>query len=282
MKDFDSLWDYGDPAATARVFTGLLEREPEAPAAWRAELLTQLARTCSLQKRFEEAEEWLQQASAVSDLPRPRIRVLLERGRTLNSSGLRAEARPVFREAFETAVEAGEEGLAVDAAHMLGLAEEPEEAFAWNQRALEMARTSAAPAARRWRGSLLNNLGWTFHDRGDFAQALALFEEAVEARREQGQPKEERVARWCMARALRSLGRLEEALARQQELAGEPEDGFVSEEIGECLLALGRPSEAQPWFRQAFAKLSQDPWLEADRLERLRRLGDEGGEVGQA
>jgi hypothetical protein len=52
-------------------------------------------------------------------------------------------------------------------------------------------------------------------------------------------------------------------------------DGFVFEELGECLLALGRADEARPYFAQAYAELSQDEWLadnEPARLERLKAL----------
>jgi tetratricopeptide (TPR) repeat protein len=83
---------------------------------------------------------------------------------------------------------------------------------------------------------------------------------------------------------LRALGRIEEALAMQQALFAEyqqslEEDGYVSEELGECLLALGRPAEARPHFQYAYALLSQDLWLpesEPDRLARLQQLGSDG------
>jgi Flp pilus assembly protein TadD len=54
------------------------------------------------------------------------------------------------------------------------------------------------------------------------------------------------------------------------------EDGYVSEELGELLLALGRGDEARPHFRRAADLLSQDAWLaerEPERLARLRQLG---------
>jgi hypothetical protein len=83
-----------------------------------------------------------------------------------------------------------------------------------------------------------------------------------------------------VARALRSLNRIEEALARQLELEREFEsvhetDGYVFEEIGECLLLLKRKEEARPYFAKAHEILSQDAWLaegEADRLIRLKEL----------
>lgn len=56
-------------------------------------------------------------------------------------------------------------------------------------------------------------------------------------------------ATWCVARTLRSLNRVEESLSRQMELKEEFEsagesDGYVFEEIGECLLVMKRANEA--------------------------------------
>ena len=49
------------------------------------------------------------------------------------------------------------------------------------------------------------------------------------------------------------------------------------EELGECLLALGRADDARPFFARAAERLGADAWLaahEPDRLDRLRRLGE--------
>ena len=81
---------------------------------------------------------------------------------------------------------------------------------------------------------------------------------------------------------LRSLKRLQEALSRQMALEEEFEsagerDGYVFEEIGECLLSLERSGEAQPYFLKAYEVLAQDPWLpeqEPERLARMKKLGE--------
>jgi hypothetical protein len=49
-------------------------------------------------------------------------------------------------------------------------------------------------------------------------------------------------------------------------------DGYVEEEIGECLLALGRLEEGRPHFAQAYRLLSRDPWLTEKEPERISRL----------
>ncbi len=73
------------------------------------------------------------------------------------------------------------------------------------------------------------------------------------------------------------MGQVEAALAILRQLeAAEEEDGFVYEELGECLHALGKPGEARPYFRRAYGLLSQIEWVagDAERLERLRSLGE--------
>ncbi len=209
------------------------------------------------------------------------IRYLLERGRVYNSSRQPERAKPYFAEAWELASTAGEDILAIDAAHMLAIIAPPEASLEWNERALELAERSSAPRALHWRGTLYNNIGWTYHGAGEYDQALATFQKATASRRAEGDPALIRIAVWAEARTLRSLGRVEEALALQQELLREfdalgEQDGYVYEEIAECLAALGRDDEARPYFAHAYETLSRDPWLaesEPARLERLRDLG---------
>ena len=110
---------------------------------------------------------------------------------------------------------------------------------------MELARSSPDPAARRWVASIANNIGWTRHDAGAYDEALELFTLALVERERQDDPGRTRIARWSVARCLRSLGRVEEALAEQRSLAAELEalgetDQYVTEEIAECLRALGR------------------------------------------
>ena len=75
---------------------------------------------------------------------------------------------------------------------------------------------------------------------------------------------------------------MEEALTKQMalkhawEAEGIEKDGFVFEEIGECLLLLQRGEEARRYFSKAYEILSQDSWLteqEPERLARLKALG---------
>ena len=284
MPPVDELWDYDDPAASeARFRTAIEAAEGAGDPMAAIEARTQLARALGLQGQFEAGDEILDRVDF--DHPsedRIRVRARLERGRLRRSSGDVAGSMTPFADAWELARKLDEDGLAVDAAHMLALVDAPPGEATWHERALELADTSPEPAARKWRGSLWNNIGWARFDAGELDAALEAFETALAARREQGQPKETRIAEWCVARCVRALGRPADALAIQQRLvaeaaaAGEPETGFREEEIGECLLELDRAEEARPYLARAAELLGADAWLaehEPDRIARLRRLG---------
>jgi sodium-dependent dicarboxylate transporter 2/3/5 len=284
LSEFDRHWDYDDPAGTEERFRALLPRvEGSDDPSLRLQLLTQIARTQSLQRKFDEAHRILDgvEAELPTAPPVVRVRHHLERGRTFNSAGKKEEARAAFVDAWDAARAAGEDGFAVDAAHMMGIVESGAESVEWTEKALELAASSSDERARRWRGSLYNNLGWTYHEDGRYEKALEYFEEARRCREEDGNEELIRIARWCVARGLRSLHRIDEALAIQKELRAEheasgSEDGYVCEELGELHWIRGEEDVARPWFARAWEILSRDAWLveaEPERLARLRRLG---------
>ncbi|MCA9116132.1 MAG: tetratricopeptide repeat protein, partial [Planctomycetaceae bacterium] len=232
--DFDRLWNFADPAATEQKFREFLPRVAAESRSRELELLTQIARTLGLQRKFDAAHQLLNEveAEALTASPLVQQRYLLERGRVFNSSGQPEQSRPLFLAAWELSRQGGDDYFAVDAAHMLGIIEPPSEQLAWNLKALAIAEAASAPGARRWLGSLYNNIGWTYHALGQNETALAIFEKAVAWREAAGQAEELRIARWCVARILRALDRVEEALALQRQLADElaatqASDGYV-------------------------------------------------------
>ncbi len=286
-RDFDAQWNFAQPDSTEAIFrTHLPAARASGDVDYLAQLLTQIARTQGLQRKFDEAHATLDEVEPMlgDSLAVARVRYLLERGRTYNSSKHPDQARPLFLEAWERGRALGADSYAVDAAHMMAIVEPPDSALAWNRRAMALAEASSSPRARKWLGSLYNNVGWTYHDQGDYQAALEMFEKALAFRRAENQPAETRIAKWCVARAERSLGQVETALSMQEELKAEidaigEEDGFVYEELGECLLALGRKDEAAPHFARAYEILSKDPWLaesEPARIARLKELGAGG------
>lgn len=280
--EIDSFWEYTDPALSEERFRAALV---SAQGDERLELLTQIARTYSLRKRFDEAHEVLNEvARLLADAgSRPRIRLLLERGRAFNSAGEKEKAHALFVEAWEQASVASQEGLAVDAAHMVAITQSgTPDAIGWNQRGLAVARASKDPKARSLIPAMLNNAAWDLHDLGHFDEALPLFEEAQAEWIARGKPEQIRIAKWAVARCLRSLGRNQDALAIQrmleaEHLAAGSVDGYVFEEIAENLAALGIPDEAKPYFGKAADELSKDDWFVKNEAARLAHLRSRAG-----
>jgi tetratricopeptide (TPR) repeat protein len=284
LPDFDALWDYSQPDETESRFREILLQIPEDEPAF-LELLTQIARAQGLQGKFEKAGQTLDQVERrLGKVPsRAYVRYLLERGRVFASSGDAESARPRFEEALKTAQKLSEDFYAVDAVHMLAIIAPVEEGLALNLQAIQMAESSEQEKARDWLGSLYNNTGWSYHNLGNYAAALEIFEKAEAWQRSKGRVYETRIAQWCVARTLRSLGLVEEALSKQMALKhaweadGLERDGFVFEEIGECLLLLGRAEEARRYFAKAYEILKNDSALVEGEPERLARLKSLGG-----
>ena len=222
-----SLWDFDAPAGSRARFETVA-----------AVVRTQIARSHGLAAEFEQAHRVLDETADIEG--EPRIRVLLERGRVLRSAGDAEPAVPLFRQAYDLALEHGFAGLAADAAHMLALAL-PDEHEQWALRGMAAAEGSDDPLALGMTGALLNNLGWTLADAERWEEAYPLFDRAVAARAKvvdllgsDSSVKSLHVARWTRARAARALGRREEALAELRELAASPigaADSYVAEEI---------------------------------------------------
>ena len=284
INEFDKLWDYNKPGETEKKFRKLIpEAEKLKDKSKYLELLTQIARTEGLQRRFEDAHKTLDKAMKMI-LPEhitPRIRYMLERGRVYNSSKETEKAAEIFNAAFQQAVKYQEDFYAIDAAHMMGIAEKEEESLKWNEIAIGMAEESKDKRANGWLGSLYNNTAWTYHDMKQYEKALELFEKNVKWHSERNSnQKMISIARWSVARTLRSMGKINEALEIQMELEREMNEkqiengGYNYEEIGECLLLLNKKEEAKPYFKKAHELLSQDIWLQANEKERLARLED--------
>lgn len=270
-EQIDALWDFNNPAASQVKFEDALLASPDSAD----EIRTQICRSLGLQRKFEEG--WAELAKISSERsPIVDVRIQLESGRLKNSSGDKAAARPYFEKALKLAEEGRFDFYAVDAAHMLGIVTTGEESLEWNEKAIQMANASQDQRTQNWNGSLLNNLAWTYHDMGEFEKALIKFQAALDFRDKQGDAERTRVAKWSVARCLRSLNRYEEALQIQRELENGPNDGYVWEELAELLLATNKPTKSKPYFAKAHEELSKDDWFRENEAKRLARLKDLG------
>ena len=256
--DLDTLWDFAQPEASEARFRTALESASGDDA---LVLRTQLARTHGLRRDFVAARRLLEElepelSGAGHEV---RARHALELGRTHASAKhppeaqtdeSRVLARAAFLRALEVAREGRLDGIAVDALHMLAFVDTaPPDQLRWGQEALAVVEASEQPGAKRWEGSLRNNIGVALHQLGRFDEALPHFERAVVIREGGSDPGATRVAHWMVAWTLRALGRHEDALAIQLRLerecdeAGEP-DPYVFEELEHLHRALGDEAQA--------------------------------------
>jgi len=271
----ESRWDFGDPRHAEQRLRRALADDGAADA---LVLRTQLARALGLQRRFAEAHAELDRVAAGLAHASAEARTFyhLERGRVLNTSGDPRASTAHFADALAIARDAGIEDLAADAAHMLAIVEPPERQIEWAERALEIARRSSDARARRWIAPVENNLGWTLHELGRTDEALGCFQRALTEREANGAPGPLRIARWSVARCLRTLGRIDEALAIQRALEAEhlnagTVDGYVFEELAELLWQKGDQASARGYYARVHGTLGEDRGIAAERRERWRR-----------
>lgn len=191
QQTLDQLWDFENPETSEARFREAISSGGY-DADEKAELETQLGRAIGLQGRFEEADALLDAIDG--DEPTVAVRVLLERGRLLNSSGHAQMAVPLFEQAAELADHLGEEFLAVDALHMLALADSAH-AETWTRSALEYASSAQNDRTKRWVVALHNNLGWSLHEAGRCTEAMVEFQLAEQWAERVGTPAQQQYAR---------------------------------------------------------------------------------------
>lgn len=286
IPDFDKLWDYDNPSETEKKFKELIPevKKTNDHSAY-LQLLTQTARTLGLQMKFDEAHKLLDEVEPLltDELYVAKIRYLLERGRTFRSSKKVEKSRDLFLKAYELAVNHNEDNYAIDAAHMLGIIEPYKEAQDWNELAIKLTEKTKDEKAKKWLGALYNNTAWNYHDNKEYEKALEVFRKNVDFHTERQSKQQLIIAKWSVARALRSLERTDEAVEMQLSLLKEigekglEQDGYIYEELAELHLIKDNKAEAKKYFGLAYDLLSKDIWLSAnenDRLERIKSLGE--------
>ena len=243
--DLTPLWDFSKPELSEQRFRAALETTKGDDALI---LHTQIARTHGLRKDFAKARAVLaaiepQMKTAGNEA---RARYALELGRTYASAthtremltdAAKVNARMAFTEALAVAKSGALDALAIDAIHMFAFIDNaPADQLKWAQEALVVAVASNQPAARRWEGSIRNNLGMALHGLSRFGEALAQFKQALAIREQGDDLGRTRVAHWMVAWTLRAMNRVDESLEIQLRLekewaaANEP-DPYVFEEL---------------------------------------------------
>jgi len=279
--DFDLLWNYSDPASTDLEFQKIYDEfQNTASASYLTQLLSQQARTKGLQSKFQEGFTLIEKAESIlpADDHLSKVRILLEKGRLFNSSGNRDNAMTLFLEAKDLAVAGGFDLFAIDAVHMLGIADIPENQIKWNLLAITMIEDTESKKAKNWLGPLLNNTGWSYFDLAEYEEAMELFVKSLQWREEIGDENGTRIAKWTIARTKRALKLYDEALEIQLALEKEiidkglEKDGYVYEELAELYLIIENTEKSKEYFGHAYMLLSEDQWLQKNEPERLARL----------
>ncbi|MBC8385895.1 MAG: tetratricopeptide repeat protein [Candidatus Cloacimonetes bacterium] len=281
LPNFDTLWNYQYPDSTEIKFRALIPETKDAgDRDHYLQLLTQIARSQGLQRKYEDAHKTLDEVDSLLTIETitAKIRYLLERGRTFRSSGFPEKAKPLFLEAWNFGIENKLDLYAIDAAHMMGIVEPPEKQLDWSLKALDLTEKTDDKRAKGWLGPLYNNIGWTYFDLKEYEKALQLFQKGQNWREEIKDDNGTRIAKWTIARTYRALGKLDKALEIQLALKKEYEekqlaqDGYVFEELAELYLLKEQDADAKKYFNLAYEYLSKDPWLAQNEPERLARL----------
>ena len=261
--DLAPLWDFSKPELSEQRFRTALEtaRGDEALI-----LHTQIARTFGLRKDFAKAQAVL---AAIAPQMKTagfeaRARYALELGRTrasathalaLLTGAAKSQARAAFTEALTVAKLGALDALAIDAIHMFAFVDKaPADQLKWTQAALAVSTASSQPAARRWEGSLRNNLGMALHGLSRYDEALAQFKQALVIREQGTNAGQVRVAHWMVAWTLRAMNQLDDALAIQLRLeqegaaANEP-DPYVFEELETLYRVTGNVDRANHYAK---------------------------------
>jgi tetratricopeptide (TPR) repeat protein len=273
--DIAPLWDFARPDISEQRFRNALEKADGDDALI---LRTQIARTYGLRKDFDGARKLLREIEpAVGTAgPEAKIRFHLELGRTFASaahsarlltSDAKAQARQEYDRALELARAAKLDGLAIDAIHMFAFIDTaPADQLKWGEAALQVSLSSQQPDARRWEASIRNNIGYALHQLGRYDEALSQLQMALALREQGTNPEATHVARWMVARTLRSLGRDDEALRIQLALekdadaVGKP-DPYVFEELEALYRKAGNLSKAQHYAQRRACVLGSEQCL---------------------
>lgn len=262
--DIAPLWDFSRPEVSEQRFRDALQKATGDDALI---LQTQIARSHGLRGNFATARQVLGSIEPGIKAAgyEARTRYELELGRTFASATHPPEARTRenherarthYEAALAIAREGKLDGLAIDAIHMLAFVDTaPADQLKWGRAALAVVEASSQPAARRWEGSVRNNIGVALHGLGRYDEALEEFRRALAIRERDGNAQSIRVAHWMVAWTLRSMNRIDEALAIQLRLesenaaAGTP-DRHVFAELEALYRAKGDTARAQEYAKR--------------------------------
>ncbi len=290
FQNLDRLWNPLDVSASKAAFHALLSDAQKFTGSDRSyliELLSLIGRSEGFLGNFAEAHSSLKKAETILDEEQStyrvaaRIRWQIEKGRLHILEKTPSQARGYFSEAWNLAINSGEDYFAVEIAQLMATIEPSKAQQKWIEHALEIAEHSPHQKTKGCLGKLYTSLGWKFYELKQYERSLETFQKAIQCLKAQGTPREVFVAQWSIGKILRALGKTEEALSIQKALLAElgiggNRDGRLYEELAECLQTLNRTTEAQLYFELAYRELSNDEWVTDNQPLKLKRMKDLG------
>ncbi|MGE4131037.1 MAG: hypothetical protein AB7F86_05330 [Bdellovibrionales bacterium] len=281
LPDLEGWWRADDLNGTEGQLREMLASRTESQKSESIAILSYLARVRALRGDPSEARAYLNQAEVLIATakiePAAELRYLLELGRVLTLSRSPQKASSAFHQAWNLAVQTGQDFFAIDAAVMLFTILPLKSQDAWLQQALQLALESKNPKAKLWLERLNYLTGWQDYDQRRYEEALSRFETAI-AQMPLDSAKEDSLPLfWSKGRALRALGRVPEALALQMSILDRMNhlglvNGHVYLEVAECKQLIQDLTQARTFFEMAHTALSTNAWFVDNRSDELKRM----------
>ena len=219
--NIEELWNYSNPEdSEARFRTAM----PNASNDDKLILITQIARTFTLRRNFEQALSILASIKSIisNASPEAQVRYFLELGRSYASPTHSEKDRTLendnisrahYLQAFQIAKSACLDSLAIDALHMMPVVDtDPAIQLQWNEKAIDYMENSSQADSRLWEASLRNNVGYARHLMGDYDEALRQFELSLKAHKKAGNTRAIRIANWMIAWTYRAQNKFMPAI----------------------------------------------------------------------
>lgn len=289
LENFDDFF-VGYPAEIEKNLKNLLSQaEALENKSIYLQILSQIALAQAMQKKFSIAHKTLDFAEQ-NLTPKQylaKARILLERGRVFHQSGKIDLALPLFKRSYQICKKHKYYFHMINAAHMIAIVvKNTKEKINWNKKAIDLTIKAQAEKALAWLGALYNNLAQNYLATKDYKKAREAFTQSKKYGEKRGDIFIVAGAKWGIARSLRSLHLIDEALNIQTSLLEEynhlhntgvlPKEilmvarGPVYEELAEIYLA-----KSKVFAALAYDELSKDHWfvkLEPKRLKKMKRL----------
>ncbi len=306
IEDFDTILRKEQDLDKAQAeLEGLLKKSLHAKKFdLHCQIASQVALVQAMQQKFDDAYATLHRAEKflVDKNGIAQIRINYERGRVMYQEDLWIDGKVVrfheiyalFYKAYALSEKLHYDYYTVDLAHMIAIiVPDNLQKIIWNNVALDIAVKTEDKKTKLWLGPLYNNLGQNYFDVADYEASLQAYQEAYDIFVAQKEVSQVQFASWTIARCLRVLGKVDEALAMQQqnlqilEVAFKNKSlnvaestfylmrGLIYEEFAWLYYVQNNHDQTRLYASRALQNLEQDSMFvktSSERLEKLRSL----------